>query len=64
MNWSGLGGVVWEVRFREMEHFVRRMLHISRRDPEEELPDVELTDGERRAALRRAAARRAVGGRG
>ncbi len=64
MHWLGLGlggsvGVRLR-RTREVEHFVRRLLHISRRDPEQELPGAELPDGERRAAVRREAARRMV----
>lgn len=62
MSWAGLGlaGSVWALRFRELEHFVWRLLHISRRDPEQELPEAELPDGERRAAVHREAARRMV----
>ena len=66
MHWSGmgLGGVAWDVRFREVEFFVRRLFHIARRDPEWELPESELSDGERRAAIGREAARRMLGERG
>lgn len=66
MHWSGmgLGGVAWDVRFREVDHFVRRLFHIARRDPEEELPEAELSDGEQRAAIGREAARRLIGERG
>ena len=60
MNWAGFGGTVWAVRFRELEHFVRRLLHTSRRDPGQELPDADLPDGEWRAAVRREAARRMI----
>ena len=66
MHWSGmgLGGVAWGVRFREVEFFVRRLFHIARRDPEEELPESELSDGEQPAAIGREAARRLIGERG
>jgi len=66
MDWSGLGSPsgMWVVRFREIEHFVRRFLHGPRGEPEEELPDAELPEGERRAALRREAARRMLAERG
>ena len=57
MNW-GLGGNVWMVRMRELEHFVRRFFRVSRADPVEELPDAELADHERQAAVQREAARR------
>ncbi len=58
MDWSGIGGGVWSVRIRELEHFVRGLLHVRRRDPEGELPDAELPDGEQRTAVRQEAARR------
>ena len=64
MNWSGLGLGGWEIRFRELEHIVRRLLHSSREDPEHDLPDVELSDGEQQAALRREVARRTLVERG
>ena len=66
MRWSGmgLGGVAWDVRFREVEFFVRRLFHVARRGPEEELPEAELSDAERRAAIGREAARRLLGERG
>lgn len=66
MNWLGIGPAAggWELRFRELEQFVRRLLHISRRDPERDLPDVELSDGEQRAAVCREVARRTVAERG
>jgi len=60
MDLSGVMGGNWTVRFRELEHFVRRGLHTSRADPEDELPNAELPDGEQQAALRREAARRVV----
>ena len=65
MNWLGIGvvGSGWELRFRELEHLVRRLFHVSRQDPEQELPGLELSDGERLAALRREATRRMVMGR-
>lgn len=56
MNWLGLG--VWAVQFRELELFVRRLRHISRREPSQELPDVEISEHEQQRALRRAAAGR------
>lgn len=66
MHWAnlGLGGNVWAIRFHEIEHFVRRFLHSSPGDPEDELPDAELPDGERRAAVQREAARRLLAERG
>lgn len=66
MHWSGmgLGGIAWDVRFREVEFFVRRLIHIPRRAPDEALPESELSDAERRAAIGREAARRVLGERG
>ena len=66
MHWSGigLGGIAWDVRFREVEIFVRRLFHRARRDPEGELPEAELSDGEGQAAIGREAARRFLRERG
>ena len=62
MNWAGagFGGTAWEVCFRELEHFVRRLRSVRADpgEPEEMLPDVGLPAGEQRAALQREAARR------
>jgi hypothetical protein len=61
MNWIGSGfGVAFEVSFRELEHFVRRLhlWHATPNDPDQELPNVELSLGEQRAALHREVARR------
>jgi hypothetical protein len=58
MDISNIMGGSWSLRFRELEHFVRRGLRISREDPEDELPHAELSGGEQQAALRREAARR------
>jgi hypothetical protein len=61
MNWAGTGfGVAFEVSFRELEHFVRRLRHwhAAANDPDQELPNVELPPGEQRAALHREVARR------
>jgi len=62
MNWAGIGvaGNAWELCFRELEHLARRLPHISRLDPEQELLDVELPEVEQRAAVRREAARRTM----
>jgi len=58
MHWVSLGQS-WELRFREIEHFVRRHSRTRPSAPNDELPD-----GEQRAALRREAARRLVVERG
>ncbi len=65
MHWlgMGLGGIAWDVRFREVEVFVRRLSQLGRRDSEEELPESELSDAERQAAIGREAARRFLGER-
>ena len=60
MDLAGLGGGVWSVRLRELEFSVRRIFRISRKDPEEELPQVELSDAEQEDAVRREAARRMI----
>ena len=57
MHWASLGHS-WEIRFREIEHFVRRFSHARPSAPDDELPEAELPDGEQQAALRREAARR------
>ena len=60
MNWSmmglGLGSAV--ARLRELEFLVHGWSRISRRDPDQELPEVELSDHERNAALEREISRR------
>ena len=58
MHWIGISGIVWAVRFREVEQFAGRLLHSPGLNPEAELQDVELSDAEQRAALGREAARR------
>ncbi len=61
MHWASLGGGGgWEVRFREIEHFVGRFLKAPNDNPEEELPDAELSLSEQQAAQHREAARRLV----
>jgi hypothetical protein len=61
MHWASLGGdSVWGVRFREIEHFVRRFLKAPNGNPEEELPYAELSLSEQQAAQHREAARRLV----
>ena len=64
MHSIGLGGVAWDVHVREVEFFVRRLIHIPRRGPDGTLPESELSDAEHRAAIGREAARRMVGERG
>jgi hypothetical protein len=64
MNWFGFGhgATAWELSFRELEHFVRRVRGKHRsEDPEQELPGVEISDRERIAALHREVARRRDG---
>ncbi len=60
MDFAGLGGAAWSVRLRELEFSVRRIFRISRKDPEEELPQVDLSDSEQQHAVRREAARRMI----
>ncbi len=60
MDFTGLGGGAWSVRLRELEFSVRRIFRISRKDPEEELPQVDLSDSEQQDAVRREAARRMI----
>ena len=58
MEWLGGGG--WTIRMRELEFSVRRMFHVSRKEPEGELPEVDLSDAEQQGAVRREAARRMI----
>lgn len=60
MDFAGLGGGAWSVRLRELEFSVRRMFRISRKDPEQDLPEVDLPDSEQQYAVRREAARRMI----
>ena len=59
MHWFGLGPSAMEARLRQVEvFFVPRISGVSRRDPDQELPEVDLPDWERAAALQREADRR------
>lgn len=61
MNWTGAGfGTAFEVCFRELEQFARRLrfARSAATDPDKELPHVELSERERQAALQREADRR------
>lgn len=60
MDFAGLGGGGWTVRLRELEFSVRRMFRVSRKNPEQELPQVDLSDLEQQDAVRREAARRMI----
>ena len=64
MHWFGLGPSIMEARLREVEISFRRISLVSRRDPDQELPEVDLPDGERDAALEREATRRWLKERG
>ncbi len=61
MHTLGLGASMVDAGLREIEISFRGFSRVSRRDPEQELPDVDLPEGERDAALRREAARRMLG---
>ena len=60
MDFAGLGGGGWTVRLRELEFSVRRMFRVSRKNPEQELPQVDLSDLEQQDAVHREAARRMI----
>lgn len=64
MHWAGvgLGGLLLQLRLREVELLVRGLFARPPQEPDEELPDVEIASAERRAALQREALRRAKRG--
>ena len=62
MNWShmGMGWGNLALHFHELQHYVRGWGRVSRRAPDQDLPEVELSDRERHDALEREFARRAL----